>query len=1250
MVFLIFVILWALTAWLNLLVAVDNRSLCQVGVEFSTTFDQLARVGMEQFLLGSLNRRARLSTGQATMQAILVARLVIGAVLVGFVRADFAPACVAQNTVVPLAVVALVLDFLIGGVVFAGASILSETAAGRDLEKQSVSWVAAGLIIWEGSSVVMLLALHNVPLLLRTLLPAIGLLMLIYLITVLSSTLIVHSVQEVIPEARSPFGDSPPISQQALRDGSPVVGVAYTNSRSLFIVNPSATPFDSPVQARESKGFLFPEGAVEVNTRAMPDGTYLTKAPTNHVDNGINALAMSSRSFTTVPLEQSLGKVPTMNAPANKGRRSLFSRTASPSKTKGLNISGPIVKNDQGFPGPSPRMQTTDLATALALDRDRRLQAAARSRQSALFKSPIQQATITPQDDLQKSVSVKRKAVTLGSGKFQGTRTVMTSTLTPANATSTSRSLSPGHDDVRRRSPRSQEDFERMIEEKETLASPPKRAFTGVPDNPRQEWMAKSQEQTVMLMNDIVYDDPVMVEKITREASGKYAAAKAVKTSEGLAPESYAGGLKSSGSIIHRPRPYKRKADDRGIFSSEPSPRHRRSRSGSSNSSRRSLRTTESESPTGAPPLPPPPTSAAGLTHILSEETRAMTLDERIELLFPLPPAFPVRKERRSSVPDVPLLPFLSPTPAPKTSLQPIGRDVWESRASRRSTISGLAGLSGLAQQIETENLSDQQSSDQPTFRFSARTYQTLAADGAEVPHVRPQAQEGGLLSNGQLSEALNTRGIEPKSAWTGTSFDETSPRWDLMPSTMPSIVLSQSMFSANQPWINRESVYSQHSALGEYRRSQIGSVIGGEIMTVMLDTAPAEVGAQSGHEPARRSIEYDDSSIVPTSRSTSTQQWHRRIGDTLPTFSEPRADRRSRKIPPPTPLRLSSKGIPNPTIVQQAELSPLESPERALQEIQAQLQHLEGPERDSLGSLQCHMPERTSLNVESDVIKRGRLSLLNSLENELGQQEDYWQQLHKTLDRDSISTTMSRPASIDSQTIPLRESLRIAATPSPYEDGTQSRSKLVSVLPSSSDDDLPESSLSTPKRLRARGWRRRLAEAESEYVERAPCCLRKQELNFFAVPKAGPTPPESDIDTASESEAEVQQPKKALTSGAMLWEPRKYSLTRPTNDLWSPNSTLEKHATLSEPPALSIRPAQRRIQNVLQIQSTKLWSKPCATIVMPFTSLWRPKIQYPVGIVRPPRPVTQRPLRRSKRITALPDIGESLSAQQPQY
>jgi len=113
--FLLFAGLWALVDFMNLLISSTNSGLCQAGLVFSTAFDQLARLGMEQYLVWSIGQGGKLTTGRWVLQGILALRFIAGALFVGFTRPQFAPVCVARTELMPTAIVVLVLDLIIVG-------------------------------------------------------------------------------------------------------------------------------------------------------------------------------------------------------------------------------------------------------------------------------------------------------------------------------------------------------------------------------------------------------------------------------------------------------------------------------------------------------------------------------------------------------------------------------------------------------------------------------------------------------------------------------------------------------------------------------------------------------------------------------------------------------------------------------------------------------------------------------------------------------------------------------------------------------------------------------------------------------------------------------------------------------------------------------------------------------------------------------------------------------------------------------
>lgn len=102
-------------------------------------FDQLARVGMEQFLLWSVGHGTRLTAERLILQVVLLARLVAGGLLVGFTRPQFEPVCLAQTSVMPIAIVVLVLDAVIVGVLLVRAMSLGMfgNMSGKDGSEQN---------------------------------------------------------------------------------------------------------------------------------------------------------------------------------------------------------------------------------------------------------------------------------------------------------------------------------------------------------------------------------------------------------------------------------------------------------------------------------------------------------------------------------------------------------------------------------------------------------------------------------------------------------------------------------------------------------------------------------------------------------------------------------------------------------------------------------------------------------------------------------------------------------------------------------------------------------------------------------------------------------------------------------------------------------------------------------------------------------------------------------------------------------
>jgi hypothetical protein len=1002
----------------------------------------------------------------------------------------------------------------------------------------------------------------------------------------------------VTPEARSPFMvRSPPsgsggTSPENVEGNSPMSGINYATNDNLFTVNTSITTRALPHITSQGKYQESRKGFIELGIDGMMKATRAKKQdhskPTTGVGNQI-LHGISLPTFTGSSLSANQGAaVPQTSLTGNKARGvplppsgshitqqklSLFKwpKSVTPSTVRTMGISKPVIANNDSSSQPFTKIKTIDLATAAANERERREDAATRARLIPNRPAPPPPSHLT-HEALRRTISVKRKEMPIGLNVSMPpitNSTISGLSVGFANGSTTSTSLSPGREDMRRRSPRNMDGFERIFDEKDSRERPLQREPTiGLPSNPRSERLvAVEKEQTVMFIKDIAYDNPGIVNSIINQGADMYTSENKTEPAETSRESSYAIELKSSGSIIHRPRPYRRDTEkDRALFPSETYPNHRRSKSGSAIiATRKSIFASHPGSPTKLPNLPDPPTSASKLAHILSNNNKSMTFHEKIQFLFPAPPKSSLANNRRSSVPSLSRLPsfYMSESDGDQQS----------SRASKRSTITPFGSEDVWISEAPPIVVDTGNRQESPIH--SSRTH----GNGEFIP-----------------SEATS------------------SSRSDF------TILIDQSHATSSV----RSTAMSHGIARGPEE---------------------PEVSTFSASDDNRQSFFLDTNQALPGDKTPSPRSgsaWHRRIGDELPTFSERRKNSKSRKMPPPTPLLLNSKGRNINVIIHSPAPSPIDSPTRAIKEIQTQLKRFEQLDRGSVGSLLRHLPDTNSSalgNVSDDPGMRSRL--LQNLEDEMGHQESLWQHMQVNIDHDSNSINLT-----PQQLAPSVE--RVSRGPS-----DRSVSQRVSVRNSMTKSEVSRSSTSSqsPSNSRASVWQQRLAEAQIEYPENAPALNRNRNLNFLSLsqsPMGSPTPPDSiesetDIETSSESELELS-PSEVSYDGAQdskpsLWQPQPILPKASFSGVWDLPSSPRTRPSSPEAPAKAIRPPKRLIQEEMPIFSSTLWSKPCPSGNSCFIGLWGSRKVRPSSINI--RRASQRPQRRSKRITCLPDIGK---------
>ncbi|KAK3292601.1 uncharacterized protein B0H64DRAFT_232308 [Chaetomium fimeti] len=1219
--FLLSAALWAQIDFITVLLDISTSSMpCQIGIIFSTTFDQFARFSVEQFLLWALNNNngAKLSLTQLIPQVLVLVRFLAGAVFIGFTRPQTDDFCLATTSALPVGILvagldgAIVLLLIIRAYSAGGAAKENRDGKGVDADRaRALMAVLLGLVFWTGTSVPMLLGFETLALATRTALPAGGLLVVIIFVASGAGTLLTsRATGSRPPEAPSPRRinisrdistsdtDYPPTRFEDLKEA------AIRSSRTF--VNPRDAP---RVKDETSIGFDF---GAEGTRQAEP----MPPLPAN-ISHKPNAFHLTKGKMT---------------------------------------ISHPIVQQNDGQ-NPWSKIAVVDLKEAAVAERERR--ARMQEEENVTVSRPAWVSMdLTPEEALKRGVSLKRKEVASASIR----ESLFPGALQPedaAVAVTTSAQLSPGGEETRRRSPRpspqeepvqprqaspvqatQSPDAESQSPQNHTLAmqqplprsnirpsrmlppsptTPPpeptktplqRRPTIGLPSNPRARGLAVteepgSQHRTILFVNNIEYNDPAMVQAIIKTAG---------HPSTKPAPVAETPG--TSRSVVNRPRPIPRKPADSPAESS-PALSHRRTKSGGSVMGRKSLLAPSPGSPTTLPPLPVLPRSATVGARPHPNNTKSMTFQEKVTLLFPSPPSSNAIK-RRSSLPDVP------PIPASYWDIDSSPSEPYGRQHSNRTTQASTRTESVL----EVDEIS----------RNPKKTRVNAGEAGSSWLRALGDEDGGDPSNNPRVKEASGKRGSSPvlpgvparASAWTETTYDRSEDdgtNWSSINTPEVAIgvpVMQRLGLPSSVRMPGRQDMRGSELSFADNRSR--------ETLPIMLDTSTVQQFDRQS--PMVSEVDAVVSPVLPT--------WHRRVGDVCPTFSDRAKKVKARKMPPPAPLplhTLSTKKI----LAVQVEPSPLESPGQAIQQIQAQLKKLDELEQPT--------PESASR----------RIALLEDLEREMGQQEEHWEEIKHDIGRDSLSSMQTTsPTAQDSRHASVASTINMAREPTRKSIGAERRASRLAHM-QNAIPIVPEPPVRNSVSPQMSKWQKRLTEAQMDYMDAR--LLRASNVNFLQLTRAqlaSPTPPDSDDSEVPplpsfDEGAMVGQPSEAPQESALLWTPASKDAA-PTSFLWA--ATSKPSPEIDAPlPALSVRPAQRKEWAPLQIKSAQLWRKPYNTANRATSGLWRPLWASAAPPAEPlarvpsksepasqkaPRPVTQRPPRRNKRVTLLPDILES--------
>ncbi|KAJ2894756.1 hypothetical protein MKZ38_007241 [Zalerion maritima] len=1335
--------LWAQLSFVATIIDQSATSPCRVALIFTTIFDQLARVAVEQYLLWAVaqHRPGKMTIAQLIPQILLLGRIIVGGVFVGFTRADFSPVCSPVSTLFPIAIATIALDAIIVAALGVGAFSSGMYEQMRDKKEEAgkskaVFFSILGLAVWTASSVPMELGMGDTDLILRTAVPAGGLTILITIIVASAGNIVVtRSKPSGYPEAPSPRQIS------SSRD--------ISSSDSEYPPSNYEDVKGGTVRTRMST-FSTPREAPKPGDARLRPG--MPRAVT-----GMNGLG-------GVPLRNNL-----FPAPAAAAAVGLNRSISGPRKIGGkMSISNPVLQQGPDGNNPLRKIVTIDLAAAARAEKERREGALQREPDFTATRAAPQPPMMMPIDAIvQREKSIKRKEV----ASTTSSQAVPTSELEPMpnGAATTSAQLSPAGQDIKRRSPRQPpreiqveaarprtppksplrlmkispprpprpdslnidqvasprimtsipspktprrtrpsspaksaksihpppspsppklplsmssprrapqpprapsppevpsipmaswpeqtrkpmqppvdgKPLERKVtppkkitrssafplqpvprkpslsreEEEATIVAPvpplppgsedarmpnldrsgsarvqevakirPSRKYTdpetpnaepvktplqrrmtsGLPGNPRARAMkamaaetGPQREQTVMFVNNIQYNDPTGVQNII----------------DGAAKSS--NYPQSATSVVNRPRPIPRKPEeDSPFFPAEPPPHgHRRTKSGGSVTSRKSILQSSPGSPTALPPLPPPPTNlprSAGIPdRPLPNDTKSMTFDEKMTLLFPAPPSGGNPDNRNSSVPEMPQIPatYYEIATSPGDSMTSDGENLMsrQSKASQRTV--EVRGSDHLGE--------------------SNRAMRNMEAGGSWLPSMDGVSSVGPSYDGTKRKSSPVIPHRASAMAMAGSTDEAGSVH-----SPAKAVNIQQSL-NPRAMYIQRDSEKVVPSAISE----------GGEVMMIRLDLESLR-SAQMNRSSWYGDDEIEDSDDDMDMDSRRHSQFHHRPGDSCPTFSARQEKTRSRKMVPPTPLLINSISHKAPVPMRESS-PPIESPTNAIVAIQDQLRNFEEPKRGSTGSRDGQ-----------------RMTLLQNLEQEMGHLDNKWAAMQSQLGRDSMSSV---------QTDSRRESL-IASQPglSIAERRACRRSHLQNNIALKSSW-----STSSSETTRASIFQSRLAEAQAQYTNRAPELLQKRNRNFLAT--SNPTPPDSD-DSDEDTVAVVSSTPKP--NFPMLWRPASPAPAASIESaLWNPPA--KRRRLDPEPfdlPGLAVRPALRKTEQSLNIESWNLWQQSETPKIEESHEphLWG---ECPKQNAATAKRTTQRPPRRGRRVTLLPDILES--------
>ncbi|KAM0250363.1 hypothetical protein ACHAQJ_008671 [Trichoderma viride] len=1218
--------LWGILEFAATLVSNNATSACQVAISFATIFDQLARFSVEQFLLWGVNGGMKVSKLSLVLQGALFMRFIIGAVFVGVQRPQFDPVCVASNLVLPIGIVVMVVDVAMV-MVLSTKAVLAKN--GNDLRTElsqtnTLILVTAGLGLWTGLSTPLFLGLKSTGLVVRTVLPAIGLLILIGIVALSAKNFVL----------------TPSTS-----------GLKIQKTISFE----STTHIEAPTRNLQTRDFPSQTGMTNI-TGALP---LISHPPFGQAAEGMGGIPVEGELFP--PMRAQTAPVRTHS------KKKMTDRAFKGGK---IVISKPIVQVDTEASN-FDNIPTIDLATAAMKEKERRQ---LRPPNPFSKDDTMLGKDLSSEEIMGKLQTSKRKQVPQSTGPSNSRN--LLSVEEPSTAITSAVQLSPGVEETRRRSPRQHTQIDRsspsppIIPPKDeartpksaplrsapTVLVPPPRSTKRPP--PIKSLQTKSPKDNGAMPGAISHFSVSTMDPMTaRLASSMMFSPEGQKSAKAVPPPPSAppasidefwvdprtASLPRSNSVKNNIRPSRRRPPSVPVEEEKQdtkTPLQRRATVGLPNNPRaRATRMFVGEQSTANEQQIMFMNNEEDTVAILAatemeseEEGESPSRKSIIHRPRPIP-----RKSTASAsvllevsyspsqddftLLSTPNLPLISPVSV-KTLSQSTYGAISPGSLVRHKTVRRTSFVPDLpAVPTEYQGQQPKVSEELSIEETTTNVWTVVPNDqGFRLPDSDKKTQRALCVSKFSVDTALTAQ--EPQSPYntrlsvnTQSSYEETIGRSSVVfASDVKGTRVSALLNSFSERPTRHESVDSE--------------------LSLMLRMAPVPPKNTPGE---KRSVAQEDSQVLdvpltidmpmpesPASLDSDTQltvnqlaSWHHRVGEELPGFSSQLKYRRSRKLLVPKPLALYRPA--NVTVVIEAEPSPIEPPQEALEKIHEQLRKLDLENGDA----------------RATISEQQRMTILANLESEMGAQESQWQMLRVDLAPGSPSTIVSA-----SEINSLRSSVDISKfeiMPITKLNGSAG-DLLVALKEEQADHRLSTSSDQLSKE--------ETHESGDDKLNRRSLSASGR-MSLLSVTNrtmsqiGSPTPPDTDEsgdDSDNDSMVEGLGTAKDLSATALM--PRVTSflaldevLNGSSEDVQSKlNVPVEfEDVSLMTPkaqpaPVIAQRPEEPKIASAAAVEPE--------TIRFSLADLEQPTPRQRQAIRRPPR--------QSKRISALPDIVEN--------